>query len=114
MKIVICDEHGGFGLSKKAFERFLEAGYPEALKEKEWKDNALAKDAKADGWMWRSCLSGIARNDPLLIKIVEEMGQEAAGDCAHLKIVEIPDGVEWQVEEYDGAEWVAEKHRTWH
>jgi len=30
-----------------------------------------------------------------------------------LKIVDIPDGVEWEIEEYDGMEWVAEKHRTW-
>jgi hypothetical protein len=26
----------------------------------------------------------------------------------------VPDGVEWTVEEYDGREWVAEVHRTWH
>jgi len=30
-----------------------------------------------------------------------------------LRIIEIPDGVEWQIEEYDGDEWIAEKHRTW-
>lgn len=113
MKVVICDEHGGFGLSKKAFERFLEAGYPEALKEKEWKDAELEKDPKSQRWISRSYLRDIPRNDPLLIKVVEEIGQEAAGESAHLKVVEIPDGVEWVVEEYDGAEWVAEKHRTW-
>jgi hypothetical protein len=28
-------------------------------------------------------------------------------------VIEIPDDVEWEVEEYDGLEWVAEKHRTW-
>jgi hypothetical protein len=28
-------------------------------------------------------------------------------------VVEIPDGVEWEIAEYDGLEWVAEKHRTW-
>ena len=27
--------------------------------------------------------------------------------------VSIPDDVEWQIEEYDGMEWVAEAHRTW-
>jgi len=30
-----------------------------------------------------------------------------------LKVVEIPDDVEWNVQEYDGNEWVAEKHRIW-
>jgi hypothetical protein len=37
----------------------------------------------------------------------------ANGAHANLKIVEVPPDVEWQIEEYDGNEWVAEKHRTW-
>ena len=27
--------------------------------------------------------------------------------------VEIPDGVQWEIDEYDGGERVAECHRTW-
>jgi hypothetical protein len=27
--------------------------------------------------------------------------------------VDIPDDVKWQIEEYDGNEWIAESHRTW-
>jgi hypothetical protein len=53
------------------------------------------------------------RTDPDLVAVVQELGKEAEGSCAELKIVEIPDDVEWQIEEYDGSEWVAEKHRTW-
>ena len=55
----------------------------------------------------------IARNSPLLIQVVEELGEEANGRCADLSIVEIPDGVDWQIEEYDGNEHIAEKHQTW-
>lgn len=55
----------------------------------------------------------IERNDPRLIQIVEELGEDAAGYGAMLKIVEIQDDVEWEIDEYDGSEWVAEKHRTW-
>jgi len=44
---------------------------------------------------------------------VEELGEKANGQCADLKIVEIPDDVEYEIEEYDGVEWVAENHRTW-
>ena len=32
---------------------------------------------------------------------------------SELKVVEIPDDVEYDIQEYDGNEWVAEKHRTW-
>ena len=54
------------------------------------------------------------RTDSLLIQAIEELGTEvASGALAELEIVEIPDGVDWQIEGYDGMEWVAEKHRTW-
>jgi len=55
----------------------------------------------------------VNRDDPRLIQIVEEMGEAANGSCANLRIVEIPDGTDYEVNEYDGFEHVAEKHRTW-
>jgi hypothetical protein len=44
---------------------------------------------------------------------VEQLGNAANGDFAELKVVEIPDDVEWIIQEYDGDEWISEKHRTW-
>jgi hypothetical protein len=44
---------------------------------------------------------------------VRELGADADTRFAKLKIVEVPYGVEWTIEEYDGVEWVAEKHRKW-
>jgi hypothetical protein len=55
----------------------------------------------------------LARDDSLLVQVVEELGDLANGRHAELKVVEVPDDVEWAIEEYDGTEWVAEKHRTW-
>lgn len=53
------------------------------------------------------------RTDKQLIKVVEELGEAANGSCARLEIIEIPDGVDWQIDEYDGLETVHEKHRSW-
>jgi len=54
------------------------------------------------------------RSDPLLIECIETLGsKEVSGSCAKLKIVEIPDDVEYSIEEYDGFEHIAEVHRTW-
>lgn len=49
------------------------------------------------------------RADPLLVQVVQELGEKANGACAALKIVEIPDGVEWEIAEYDGNEHIAPK-----
>jgi hypothetical protein len=55
----------------------------------------------------------IERDDPDLVAVVEEFGDLASGWAGKLAVVEIPDGVRWEVEEYDGLERVAEVHRTW-
>ena len=56
----------------------------------------------------------IARDDPHLVAVVEELGSEAASDrCAELKVVSIPEDVDWEIDEYDGLERVEERHRSW-
>lgn len=94
MKIVINKCHGGFGLSDAAYEKMIEWGIP-------------ALPADRDGWAREN------RTHPMIIKAVTELGSAANGDYASLAVVDIPDDVEWQIDEYDGLEWVAESHRTW-
>jgi hypothetical protein len=90
MKIIINTCYGGFGLSEKALALF---------NERSGTVNTYGRD--------------ITRNNPILVEIVEQLGEAADGGFAELKVVEIPDDVKWQIEEYDGNEWVAEKHRKW-
>lgn len=52
------------------------------------------------------------RTDKTLIQVVRELGKKANGMCADLEIITIPDGIDWQIEEYDGNEHIAESHRT--
>ena len=54
-------------------------------------------------------LYDIPRDDINLIKAVETIGIKNTV----LKIVKIPYDVDWCIENSDGMEWVAEKHRTW-
>jgi hypothetical protein len=90
--IVINRCHGGFGLSDTAQSQYKEL-----------------TGITDPGWYDRE----VARDDPYLVKIVRELGDKANGGYAELHIVEVPAGVEWDIAEYDGNEWVAEKHRTW-
>lgn len=57
--------------------------------------------------------SEIPRDDAALVQVVEELGDAANGKHAVLTVVEIPDDVNWYIDEYDGSEHVAERHRTW-
>lgn len=55
----------------------------------------------------------IERNDPDLIKVVELLGEDVNERFSKLKIVEIPDDVDWEINSNDMEEWVEEKHDRW-
>ena len=134
MKVVINACHGGFGLSEKAFLRYAELKgltvYPEGtgifttywlVPEGEREDRTnyyswpLEEQRASNKRLVKQVMNEhtIPRDDPALVQVVEELGADANARFAELEIVELPDGVAWQIEEYDGFEHVAEKHRTW-
>ena len=53
------------------------------------------------------------RTDPILIEVIEELKEAANGRFSKLKIVEIPDDVEWDIDNYDGMETIREISRAW-
>lgn len=57
--------------------------------------------------------SQIERHDEDLVAVVETLGKAANGQFAELHVIDVPDDVDYVVEEYDGQEWIAEVHRTW-
>ena len=90
--IVINDCYGGFGLSNRAAQEYKRLA---GITDPSWHDREVPRD------------------DPYLVQIVRELGSAANGAHSNLKIVEIPSDVDWLIQEYDGAEWIAETHRTW-
>ena len=53
------------------------------------------------------------RTHPLVVRVVEELGETASSPLAELVVVEIPDDIEWYIDDYDGIESINEKHRSW-
>lgn len=137
-KVVINKCYGGFGLSPQAVKRFAELQGKEChfylsqtdmipISEEEaaahglfWHafdtpDAVFPRNSNNSDWWDTHCISrhDIERDDPILIRVVEELGEGANSKLSKLKIVEIPDDVKYIIQEYDGMEWIAEKHRTW-
>lgn len=88
MKVVINRSFGGFSLSEKACE--------------------ILNCDRYDYCAYNR------RTSHELIAVIESIGTDnASGDFADLKIVEIPNDVEYDIENYDGMEKVVEVHREW-
>jgi hypothetical protein len=112
-KIVINSCHGGFGLSDEATALYgklaglgLVRGPDFVLGKSTWYVNEIAdENFFYDGNIPRDCEH--------LVQVVLNLGKLANSRYSDLKIVEIPEGVDWTICEYDGMEWVAETHRTW-
>lgn len=118
MKLAVNKCYGGFDLSDKAHERLIELGisYFESFDSMPKKDRDLyVVNSQSEGfgkyysnfWDYKN------RTNPLLIQVIEELGKEASGKFGKIRIVEIPDDVQWEIDEYDGFETVHEIHRSW-
>ena len=114
VKVVINSCFGGFSLSTTALIEMGKLGNELALEEiKEFRSEEVANDEILLKLYDRNYLYGIERDNPDLVKVVEVLGDRANGCSAELKVVEIPDNMEWEIKEHDGDEHVAEKHRKW-
>ena len=95
-KIVINKCYGGFSLSDEAEQLLFNKA-----------TNPLGQKSFSLG-------RHVDRSDPLLVEVVEELGSKSWGDNAQLKVAEIPEDVSWEIIDYDGVEYIAEKHRKWY
>jgi hypothetical protein len=125
MKIVINTCFGGYGLSEKAVGMYIERTnmklhsyngiYLSILPDEYQKlvdiENKEKKSHSSNKFCWD--YTYIKRTDHILISIIEKLGKEANKEYSDLKVIEIPDNVEYTIEEYDGCEHIAETHRTW-
>lgn len=101
MKIVLNKCYGGFSVSEAVYN---ELGF------------------KWDGYGYlNNELFGIENNDCIayranekLIAAIEKIGEEkASGSYAELRVVEVPDDIEWEIDDHDGIEILHEQHRSW-
>lgn len=108
-KIVINRRYGGFSVSQEAAQYMAARGSKVAAAE-------LREFEKEGYWYGYGISEGFSeyeRDDPYLVEAVERLGERANGSSALLKVVEIPDEVDWYISEHAGVESVEERHRSW-
>jgi hypothetical protein len=132
VKVIINKCFGGFGLSHDAMKWLIEKKKwtieKHNIKENhkcmliDYRDSqfnslgialneeVIAPTNKDDDWTKSIQL---IRTHKDIIECVETLGSIANGSFAELKIVEIPDDIEWEIDEYDGIESIHEKHEVW-
>jgi hypothetical protein len=49
----------------------------------------------------------IERTDPVLIQMMRENPVAFGGHCAHIKIIQLPDGFKWKLGKRGNLEWIA-------
>lgn len=134
-KVVVNKRYGGFGLSDAGIRAYAEAKgitlYPEngqfgmvtyftvptneRVGEIDFYNASMSERTAYNQRHHTERLydGDLERDDPILVDVVERLGNAANGKYARLEVTEVPDDVDWEIGEYDGQEWVQEKHRTW-
>ena len=94
-KIVINRCFGGFGLSRKSKRRYVE------LKGLDFQETEKGDILVNDDYGF---FYELDRTDPILVQIVEEMGEKAGHIHSNLRVETIPKGTLYRITEYDGNE----------
>lgn len=129
MKIAINRCFGGFQLSHAGFLKLIERGWRVTVYNDDFDPTDPTaqlidltsneyfrrwSDPKSSYYAFTNSLDfKEIRTHPDVIAVIEELGEEANTQVSELKIVEIPDDVEWEIDDYDGLETVEEVHRSW-
>ena len=104
-RILISVSHGGFGLGDQAFEWLI--------KNRGW---TLGVHYEKNDYLYDeslySSLISIRENEDVF-DCFDAIGDKINKKWSKLQVVEIPEDVDYTIEDYDGSEWIAEKHRTW-
>lgn len=113
-KIAINRKYGGFSLSNEAMLMYLKKVYPsekiEVLEDK-WGFPTFMVNGE-EVYLQDVCRRE-NRENPILIEVIETLGERANTLYSKLEIIEIPNDVKYEISEYDGMETVEEVHRTW-
>jgi hypothetical protein len=114
-EVVINTSNAYYRLSEKAIALYLTYSDIEFSRSFVGDREAIAKfgpDFIVNGSIF--AFRSVERDDPILVQVVKDLGKEANGFRAELKIVRLPKNISWSIRtSVQGAEWIVEEHRVW-
>lgn len=111
MKIIINQSFGSFGFSYGALKKWLSRQEPGLYYLSTMPGYLVSNIYEYD--THKEVHHKSLRTDPYMIELVEEDPYNASGPFAKLKVIEIPDDIEYYVQDNGGLEIVQEAHRSW-
>lgn len=137
MKVILNKCYGGFGVSQEAYELYAKKKGIEIFSyklecrndkpiyrktdmgssiftitfTKDFGDCVELSDDNSEKYILELCSNH--REDPVLIEVVEELGDRANSPFSKLVVVDIPDGMEYEIDDYDGVETLHQKVEKW-
>jgi len=123
MKIAVNRCYGGFTINNDVAKLLKEKGVTITFVGEKYSDGSGPKTSfgdedyhylSNDNFDIESDNYNAWRADPRLIESIEKIGTDkAGGSSSEIEIVEIPDDIDWHIDDYDGIESVHEEHRSW-
>ena len=136
MKVILNKCYGGFDVSDKGYKLYAQkkhiplylykGNYSTGYYEKRsgamnnrfgfiyfTKDFGDCFKPTDEDFKYSLSLSDKHREDSTLIEVVEELGKEASGRFGDLVVVDIPDGMKYVIDDYDGIETLHEDVPVW-
>lgn len=109
--IVYNNCYGGFGLSDEAILLYCKLAnidvFPETYSSYTifWLSPSTG-NPEIDRKRQFMDVENISRSDPILVSVVETLEKKANGSCSDLRIITLPKGTLYKIDEYDGNETV--------
>lgn len=119
MKVAIITSSYSFTLSQKGYKELVKKGWETTTWDYAGEFSELSAFISIHEGVYafthKAAHSPEVRTHPDLISMIETLGDEANFTGTTLKIIEVPDDVEWQIENWYGLyEIIREKSRIWY
>ncbi|MGN7170837.1 hypothetical protein ACTHSJ_33755 [Paenibacillus cellulositrophicus] len=119
MKVVINGSKGPFNISQLGYKELVNLGWQTTTCSEDGelydKDAFISIYQGIYSFTFHAAHSKKIRTNPEFVNLVSNFGDKINSNESKMKIIDIPDNVDWEIEEWNGLyEIIREKSRIWY